>query len=318
MELILTERCGQFLNEWRDTQPYITAQTSGSTGAPKEIRLLKSDMRASARVTNEFFGITKDSTLLLPLSADYIAGKMQVVRVLEAGCSLIAEDPSSAPFSHFEGYATMMPVVPSQLEGWLASGRTRMVDNLLIGGSPLSPDTERRLIDARVKAFVSYGMTETCSHVALRRVGDDFYTGLPGFSFSTDERGCLVIDTATLSFGRLVTNDVVELRDATSFKWLGRADNVINSGGIKIHPEEIEKVIAEIVPSAAEFYISSRQSAKWGREAVIVTTADEHTFPDAVLDFLAQRMGRRLIKDVIRVARIEKTTSGKLKRERLD
>ena len=212
----------------------------------------------------------------------------------------------------------MMPVVPSQLEGWLASGCTRMVGNLLIGGSPLSPDMERRLIDARVKAFVSYGMTETCSHVALRRVGDDFYTGLPGFSFSTDERGCLVIDTTTLSFGRLVTNDVVELRDATSFKWLGRADNVINSGGVKIHPEEIEKVIAEIVPSAAEFYVSSRQSAKWGREAVVVTTADEQTFPDAVLDFLAQRTGRRLIKDVIRVARIEKTASGKLKRERLD
>lgn len=318
MELILTELCGQFLKEWRDTQPYITAHTSGSTGTPKEIRLLKADMRASARATNEFFGITQDSTLLLPLSADYIAGKMQVVRALDAGCSLIAEDPSSAPFSHFEGHATMMPVVPSQLEGWLASGCTRMVGNLLIGGSPLSPDMERRLIDARVKAFVSYGMTETCSHVALRRVGDDFYTGLPGFSFSTDERGCLVIDTTTLSFGRLVTNDVVELRDATSFKWLGRADNVINSGGVKIHPEEIEKVIAEIVPSAAEFYVSSRQSAKWGREAVVVTTADEQTFPDAVLDFLAQRTGRRLIKDVIRVARIEKTASGKLKRERLD
>ena len=318
MELILTELCGQFLKEWRDTQPYITAHTSGSTGTPKEIRLLKADMRASARATNEFFGITQDSTLLLPLSADYIAGKMQVVRALDAGCSLIAEDPSSAPYSHFEGHATMMPVVPSQLEGWLASGCTRMVGNLLIGGSPLSPDMERRLIDARVKAFVSYGMTETCSHVALRRVGDDFYTGLPGFSFSTDERGCLVIDTTTLSFGRLVTNDVVELRDATSFKWLGRADNVINSGGVKIHPEEIEKVIAEIVPSAAEFYVSSRQSAKWGREAVVVTTADEQTFPDAVLDFLAQRTGRRLIKDVIRVARIEKTASGKLKRERLD
>ena len=318
MELILTELCGQFLKEWRDPQPYITAHTSGSTGTPKEIRLLKADMRASARATNEFFGITQDSTLLLPLSADYIAGKMQVVRALDAGCSLIAEDSSSAPFSHFEGHATMMPVVPSQLEGWLASGCTRMVGNLLIGGSPLSPDMERRLIDARVKAFVSYGMTETCSHVALRRVGDDFYTGLPGFSFSTDERGCLVIDTTTLSFGRLVTNDVVELRDATSFKWLGRADNVINSGGVKIHPEEIEKVIAEIVPSAAEFYVSSRQSAKWGREAVVVTTADEQTFPDAVLDFLAQRTGRRLIKDVIRVARIEKTASGKLKRERLD
>ncbi|MDE6080259.1 MAG: AMP-binding protein [Duncaniella sp.] len=318
MELILTERCGQFLKEWRDTKPYITAHTSGSTGAPKEIKLLKSDMRASARATNEFFGITHDSTLLLPLSADYIAGKMQVVRALEAGCSLIAEEPSSTPFSHFEGHATMMPVVPSQLEGWLASGRTRMVDNLLIGGSPLSPDMERRLIDARVKAFVSYGMTETCSHVALRRVGDDFYTGLTGFAFSADERGCLVIDTTTLSFGRLVTNDVVALRDAMSFKWLGRADNVINSGGIKIHPEEIEKVIAEIVPSAVEFYVSSRQSAKWGREAVVVTTADEQTFPDAVLDFLAQRMGRRLIKDVIRVARIEKTASGKLKRERLD
>lgn len=318
MELILTERCGQFLNEWRDTQPYITAHTSGSTGAPKEIKLLKSDMRASARATNEFFGITKDSTLLLPLSADYIAGKMQVVRALEAGCSLIAEEPSSTPFSHFEGHATMMPVVPSQLEGWLASGRTRMVGNLLIGGSPLSPDMERRLIDARVKAFVSYGMTETCSHVALRRVGDDFYTGLPGFSFSADERGCLVIDTATLSFGRLVTNDVVALRDATSFIWLGRSDNVINSGGIKIHPEEIEKVIAESVPSAVEFYVSSRQSAKWGREAVVVTTADEQTFPDAVLDFLAQRTGRRLIKEVIRVARIDKTASGKLKRERLD
>ena len=233
---ILTTAAREFIAQWYDDSQYIKAHTSGSTGAPKEIDLDKNDMRASARATIEFFGLNAGSTLLLPLSPDYIAGKMQIVRAIEAGCRLIAEPPSSRPFSAYDGACTLIPVVPSQLEGLLDSPFVSRAENIIICGAPLSPGQERSLTSAGLNAYATYGMTETCSHVALRRIGQDTYRGLPGFDFSTDSRRCLVIDSSTLSFGRLITNDMVSLSGANEFEWLGRYDNVINSGGVKFIP----------------------------------------------------------------------------------
>ena len=272
--MTLTTEAEEFISEWRNRLPYVTAHTSGSTGKPKEIRLLKSDMRASARATAEFFGLTSASTLWLPLSPSYIAGKMQIVRALEAGCSLVVEPPSNTPLHHSPPGVTeisLLPIVPSQADGLLASPLRRRVKAAIIGGAPLSREAEQRVIDSGLTAFATYGMTETCSHVALRRLGEEEFHALPGFTFSTDSRGCLTIETRTLSFSRLVTNDVVALSSPQSFRWLGRWDNVINSGGLKIHPEEIESLIAPLLPPGALFYVASRPSAKWGEELILVT-----------------------------------------------
>lgn len=319
MEMILTPEAKDFIDEWRDSRPYVVAHTSGSTGAPKEIRLLKSDMRASAKATLQFFGINGQSTLYLPLSPDYIAGKMQIVRALEAGCNLIVEAPSNRPSLTLPpsiGEISLLPVVPSQVDAVLASPFRSTVKAMIVGGAPLSSEAEQEILKAGIPAFATYGMTETCSHVALRRLGNDCFEALPGFTFSLDGRGCLSITSGTLSFHELITNDIVELCSPTRFRWLGRYDNVINSGGIKIFPEEIEKLIAPLVDKSVRFYVTSRPSDRWGEEAVIVT--DSSRFPADILDRVRELAGpKRAPKAVVTVPKIELTRSQKIIRRKI-
>lgn len=313
---VLTPEAQNFLGEWRSGVPTVVAHTSGSTGEPKRIELRKTDMIASARATNRFFGISADSTLYLPLSPGYIAGKMQIVRAEEAGCRLISVSPSSKVFYdsvELPLHIDMLPIVPAQLSGLLASSLASMTSNVIIGGAPLSAAEEKLAIEAPFNTWVTYGMTETCSHVALRRVGEELYQGLPDYRFSTDSRGCLVIENHNMSFGRLVTNDIVELCSPTSFRWMGRADNVINSGGVKIHPEQIERTISTLLPAGTPFYVAGRRSERWGTEAVIVTDSPEVT--DDLLTKLREYLPAvQVPKAIIRVSSIPRTPSGKILR----
>lgn len=312
---VLTPEAELFIRDWMSALPFVIAHTSGSTGTPKEICLSKADMRASARATNSFFGINSRSRLLLPLSTSYIAGKMQIVRAIEAGCTIIVEQASNRPFQAICcGHYDMIPLVPSQLEGFLKSPVSELVEHVIVGGSPLSIEQERKLISRGIKAYVTYGMTETCSHVALRQAGSENYVALPGFTFSTDNRGCLVIDSDTMSFGRLTTNDIVRLISPHEMVWLGRADNVINSGGEKIHPEEIERTLAPLLPPDVIAYVSSRHSDKWGQEAVIVT--DSSAVNENIIDRLRSLVPSHHVPHaVIKVDKIPLTSSGKIIRQ---
>lgn len=312
-----TPELDSFLREWSDSSDHITAYTSGSTGKPKEIRLLKRDMIRSAMSTCDYFGIGKGSRLGLPLSVNYIAGKMMVVRALISGAGLYVEAPSNRPLCGCKSEIlpfTLVSVVPSQLDSILEYD-TSIADNLLIGGAPLSMSRENELLANGINAFCSYGMTETCSHVAIRSVGDSIYKAMPGVTFATDNRGCLIIEAPGFSFGRLVTNDVVRQHDSVSFEWLGRYDNVINSGGIKIHPEEIETEIRRIITDR-EFYVTSRPSEKWGEELVLVIER-----PDQIDDLVAQLKGIldsvKMPKDIIYKKAFSRTSSGKIIREKL-
>ncbi len=315
--LVLTTDAEAFLREWESDSDTISAHTSGSTGTPKEIKLLKTDMIASARATIDFFGLDSHSCLWLPLSPAYIAGKMQIVRAVEAGCSLCVEPPSSRPLSGgTSGRISLLPVVPSQLEGVMSSPSRDRIDNIIVGGAPVTPGEERILAETGINAYATYGMTETCSHVALRKIGEECFNALPGFEFDTDARGCLVITSSTLSFGRLVTNDVVSLHSPASFRWLGRYDNVINSGGVKISPEEIERVLLPMLPHSVTAYVTSRRSDRWGEEAVVVT--DSRSVARSLLDRLGEHLPPyHCPKDVIYVPEIRRTpVSGKIIREK--
>lgn len=318
MELNLTEAARAFIDEWDSPLTYVVAHTSGSTGIPKELHLLKSDMRASARATIKFFDITAASHLYLPLSPSYIAGKMQIVRALEAGCSLTVEEPSNRLFHLASGCPRdidLLPVVPSQIDSLLSMADTSHIKTVIIGGAPLPARDEKRILERGLRAYATYGMTETCSHVALRRLGEKEFTALPSFSFSTDKRGCLVISSKELSFGRLVTNDIVELSDSRHFRWQGRFDNVINSAGLKICPEEIEKQIAPLMPPGTLFYITSRPSRRWGEEAVMVT--DCRSLPENLIDRIREATGpSKAPKAIIPVDRIELTASQKIIRKK--
>lgn len=322
MESVLTPEAMIFIEEWRNPFPFVIAHTSGSTGTPKEIKLLKSDMVASARGTIKFFGINEKSTLYLPLSTSYIAGKMQVVRAMEANCRLMVETPSNHPLSFdIDDEIDLLPIVPSQIPGLLNSMTLNRVNHLIVGGAPISPESELSLVETGIDAYATYGMTETCSHVALRKLGTDIFKALPGFSFELDNRDCLIINSDIMSFGRLVTNDIVELLDKDSFRWVGRHDNVINSGGIKLYPEKIENAIAKLFPTDSLFYVTSRSSDKWGEEAVVVTNSLQFNGnPNAVDNFIREMKcylpPLKVPKDVIYDSEISLTISKKIIRRK--
>ena len=303
-----------FLSRWRSDSDFIEAHTSGSTGAPKRILLSRSDMLKSATNTVRFFGLGPDSLLLLPLSVSYIAGKMMVVRAVISGAELLAVKPSNNPFDglSLDRKISLMAIVPSQIEAVIPYAD--LIEKLIIGGAPMTPQQEQTVIDAGIEAYATYGMTETCSHVALRRLGESFFHALDGVTFSCASRGCLVINAHEFTFKSLVTNDIVDLCDDRTFRWLGRYDNVINSGGIKLFPEKVEAAIAHLL-SGRRFYVTSRKSAKWGEEAVLVVEGEK-------LIGLAEKLAAELDsvhrpKDIIYREKFDMTTSGKIKRDKL-
>lgn len=308
------EQLNEFLAEWQGDELFIRAHTSGSTGKPKEISLLKTDMLLSAHNTNTFFGIGSHSVLGLPLSIDYIAGKMMVVRSLLAKCSLRLF-PVSNTFEVDE-HIDLLSVVPSQVASLIRDADSlRNVSNLLIGGAALDSNLEHEIIKAGVNAYIGYGMTETCSHIALRRLGDlsKAYSAMPGIRFSTDNRGCLVIHSSDFSWKSIVTNDIVELLNDTSFVWRGRFDNVINSGGIKLHPEEIEKRLSTIIDNP--FYIVGHPSDKWGECVALVVEggqADLHMIEGRLAHLYLPKGWKPTI--VVGVESLPKTANGKIKR----
>ena len=270
---VATAEFCEFVAEYCSSEPCVVAHTSGSTGDPKEIYLPKADMAASARATNAFFGIGSESTLYLPLSPKYIAGKMMIVRAIEAGANIYCCQPSNEILADYNGPdIDIIAIVPSQLPFLLNTpGLLDKIRCMIIGGGQLPERLERRLAERGVKAYKTYGMTETCSHVALSMVtetADNAYEALGGTTFECDGRGCLVLNTPQFSTKRFVTNDMVRLVDDKHFHWLGRIDNVINTGGLKVFPEEVEAKLAKLI-SHARFFVTSQPSEKWGEEIVL-------------------------------------------------
>lgn len=304
----------QFLKQWGNDSDSISAHTSGSTGSPKEIKLLKSDMLCSATATCNFFKIGEGSRLVCPLSVDYIAGKMMVVRALISGAELWNEHPSSSPLNtwHSDDYIDLLPVVPAQIPALIESKKLYLIKNLIIGGAKLSFELENKLKQLNINTYCTYGMTETCSHVALRKIGEKYYQALPGFEFSVDDRCCLKIRCKNMSFREITTNDIVELKNSKSFSWLGRFDNVVNSGGIKLFPEQIEAKIENIF-SGRNFYISARESERWGNELILLIEGAEE-IPN-LINLLSERLSKYEIpKEIIYKKRFDKTPTGKILR----
>ncbi len=311
-----------FLNEWINDKEYVTGKTSGSTGTPKTIRLSKKAMITSALHTNQFFQLQKEDNVLLCLSSNYIAGKMMIVRAIVGGFNLIAVPPSSSP--NWEGAVDFAAMVPLQVQTLLASeeGRKRIgsIDKLLIGGSPVPDSLERELCELSPTAYLSYGMTETVSHVALCRIEknkreEKIYHALPDVVFCTDNRDCLVINAPYLQPEPFVTNDVVTLLSETSFSWLGRWDHVINSGGIKFFPEEIERKIAGL--TKARFYITSLPHELLGQQ-IVLKIEDVAWNEETKKVFLAQLASRltkyEIPRQILFVDKFEETPTGKIKR----
>ena len=308
-----------FLAEWYDDKEYLTGHTSGSTGVPKAIQLLKSDMQASARLTNSFLGIDEKSTLLLCLSPSYIAGKMMIVRAIEAGAQLVVVSPSSTPLVGVDVPITLAAMVPMQVAETLQQpdGKAQMahVERLLVGGAPVEKSLEQQLKALPTATYVTYGMTETVSHVALRKVGESSYTAIGDVTFAVDDRGCLVIDAPQLSGRRFVTNDMVELIDTVHFVWLGRYDNVIMSGGLKFCAEQLEAKIASLM--TGRYYITAAPDERLGQHVVLVI--EGCAYDEGAMERLRSEMSHKLARyemprEVRFIEKFAETSSGEVKR----
>lgn len=272
-----------FIQEWLSDADYIEVKTSGSTGEPKNITLKKKWLEYSATQTCNFFNLNSQSSALLCLPAAYIAGRMMIVRAFVSGMNLITVKPSSNPllyhpFNHSSNHSfDFIAITPFQLHQSLDSLNNNLcVNSIIVGGGEINAELETLIQKLPISIYATYGMTETSSHIALRRVNGkerkDFYTVLGDTRIRLDSRGCLIIENSNLFDGELVTNDIVEVLNSKEFRWLGRFDNVINSGGIKIMPEEVEQSIARLV--AKTFCISSIPHEKLGETVVLVVEAE--------------------------------------------
>ena len=261
----------RFLEEWNNDSPYVEVKTSGSTGEPKRMRVEKRRMMNSAHITCDFLGLKRGDTALLCLSTDYIAGKMMVVRALERGMKLVSIEPQGCP--EWEGFVDLAAMVPLQVWNLLHQHPSRLknIRHLLIGGGAIDEGLEKALKDFPNAVWSTYGMTETLSHIALRRLNgpmaSSWYTPFEGLTLSQTEEGCLVIDAPAVHDGQLVTNDIVELRSDGCFRILGRKDNVVCSGGVKIQMEEVERLLR---PHLSIPYMITRAKDERLGEAVVL------------------------------------------------
>ena len=270
----------EFLDEWRNDSPTVLVHTSGSTGKPKPMLVEKHRMEASARITCDFLGLKAGDTALLCMSLDYIAGKMMVVRSLTCGLRLITVKPSGNPLATMKEPVDFAAMVPMQVYNTLQVPEERerlmQIKHLIIGGGAIDDALAKELKLFPNAVWSTYGMTETLSHIALRRLNGDeaseWYTPFEGVGLSLTEEGCLVIDAPAVHEGRLVTNDIAELSDK-GFRIVGRKDNVICSGGIKIQIEEVERLLRPHVSSA--FMITKRADKKFGEQVVLLTESND-------------------------------------------
>jgi len=310
-----------FIGEWIDDNEFIRQSTSGTSGKPKELKLPKQSMIRSAQKTFELFDLRFGDTLLLCLPMDYIAGKMMVVRAFVGGLNLLLTEPSSMPdltgFSKIEFCA----MVPLQVYNSLNSVETlRRIKKLIIGGAEIRDELEVMLRDMPNEVYATYGMAETCSHVAIRRINgidhERFYHAISGVTFALDKRGCLEIKADYLDH-KITTNDVVDLMDSTSFRWIGRFDNLINSGGLKIVPEEVEAVISKT--TGLDCAVIGMADEKLGEKVVLVlekggSEITEQEIESALINELPKRFHP---KEIIFVDELPRNHSFKVDRNKL-
>lgn len=300
---------GEFLLDWFDDKPYIDLQTSGTTGAPKTIRTSKQAMVESAIATGDFFGLRPGNKALQCLPVKYIAGKLMFVRAFIIGLDMDFVAPSANPLENKSDVKyDFIAMVPLQAKNSLKE--LKNVKKLIIGGSMISKALEKELSKLPTKVYETYGMTETITHIAAREIGEKVFTVLPDITISYDYRNCLVIHAPRISDDLIVTNDIVELTNEKQFKFIGRYDNIINSGGIKLIPEQIEEKLSGKI--AARFFVTGKLDEKLGEKLVLVIEGDNQKIDEAVFDALDKY---EKPKEVLFIPKFKQTENGKILRK---
>ena len=296
---------GDFLLDWFDGKDYIEMLTSGTTGASKIITVSKQAMVNSALATGDFFDLNPGNKALHCLPVKYVAGKMMLVRAMILGLDLEFVAPSSHPMLHNEYEYDFVAMVPLQAQNSLSE--LKKVKKLIVGGAKINSALEKALLKLKTEVWETFGMTETITHIAARRIEEKAFTVLPNVTISYDDNNCLVIHAPKISDDIIYTKDIVEMFNENQFVFLGRMDNVINSGGIKLIPEQIEEKLAHKIHS--RFFISSKEDKELGEKVVLVIESEKQDLEDSLFEDLDKY---EKPKEIIFITKFKETASGKV------
>jgi o-succinylbenzoate---CoA ligase len=310
-----------FLKEWLNNSETIAVNTSGSTGTPKTIWIKKDAMVASAFRTINFFELKPAMTALLCLPVSFIAGKMMVVRALVAQMNLIAVAPSNNPLVEVNFPIDFAAFTPMQMLNILnsKSNKTPLLQKVIIGGGKTDSHLNKLLQNQPFEAYETYGMTETLSHIALRRINginqEIAFKPLDGVTINTDARGCLIIDAPEIHPELIITNDLAEIHPNNTFSITGRIDNVINSGGLKIIPEKIEEQIKHLIKEP--FVISAITDKVLGQKTVLAIESNIQPCANLITIIKQAVHKHEHPQCVYLLSEFPRTESGKVKRNEI-
>ncbi|MNF30274.1 2-succinylbenzoate--CoA ligase [compost metagenome] len=296
---------GVFILDWFDDRSYLEINTSGSTGTPKIIRVDKQAMVNSALATGDFFGLEPGKKILHCLPTDYVAGKMMFVRAFILGLEMEFIAPSSHPLEGIKDTFDFCGMVPLQAKNSLKD--LHKIKKLIIGGVKVHKSLEKELVKLPIEIYETYGMTETITHIAAKKIGEEAFTVLPNVTVSVDDRQCLVIDAKNISEEKIVTNDIVNLISDKQFIWVGRYDNVINSGGIKLIPEQIEEKLSTLIPR--RYFVHGVSDATLGEKLVLYIEGEPLTIEESVFDVLDKY---ERPKEIVFIPKFKQTATGKI------
>lgn len=299
---------GDFILEWFNPDSFITVTTSGTTGSPKQIKIEKVAMVFSALATAKHFDLKAGNRVLNCLSTNYIAGKMMLIRSIVLGFDMDFVAPSSDPLKDYSKEYDFVAMVPLQVENSIR--KLKNIKKLIIGGAKINNNLRNQLLRSSTLVYETYGMTETITHIATKKISDNYFTVLPNVTISKDSRNCLVIDVPRISNSKIITNDVVNIIDNSEFELLGRIDNVINSAGVKLFPEQIEMKLSHKIQT--RFFVTGIPNEKYGEQVALVIEGVSIEFDK---DFFNDLLPYEIPKTIYFVSNFIETESGKIRRK---
>lgn len=300
-----------FVQEFSENE-LIKVHTSGSTGKPKSIELPKSAMTQSAQMTGEFLDLKHGDTALLCMPVKYIAGKIMIVRAIVLGLKLYCVEPKTKIEFNLE--IDFGALTPMQAEASFFDSDSKLkIKKIILGGAKVSKELEQQFINMEASVYETYGMTETITHIAMRELNQDaYFKTLKNVEINQDDRDCLVIKTPYFD-EEIITNDVVEIIDETSFILVGRIDNIINSGGIKINPEVLEDKLKLYI--SAPFIVHYKEDSVLGQKLILVVESKDYFEIDYPKDLIPRNQQP---KEIIFINEFPRTISGKIIRNQVN
>lgn len=312
----------QFLEDWFSASDTVMVQTSGSTGTPKVFAIEKGRMRQSAQMTCDKLNLKEGDTALLCLPVDYISGKMMVVRAVERKLNLIVMTPSAQPVDQLNNHIDFCALSPLQVENSLA--KLHLIKNIIIGGAAVSESLKNKItqtlknITSQTLIYETYGMSETLSHIALKEIHpklEEYFKVLDDVQISLDSRNCLEIFAPQLNPDHLTTNDLVEIKNEKEFKFLGRIDNVINSAGLKIYPEQLESLVKKDLSNEVVFF--GIVDELLGQKLIMVIEGEENDFARKQVDQIKYPTKNHQPKEILFLSKFPRLPNGKINRREL-